>query len=583
MKWGLSGVILFLFFGVKAQILAPDRSTDWTLAGLKVELPVFATTIYFEDEGGIGDGVFSNSEILNTILSAYAGESFEVIFPSGVFYFDAAFSLPSNCRLAGNSADSTILLFDLDGEAADLFSISGGIDPAEVFLSANGDFGDQSFLIEDSTVFSAGDWLLMADNDSALITSDWATGTTGQIFQIQAISGYEVLLDSPLRRTYLLENMPYVRKINPKENILIEGLTIKRMDESVAQTNHIGFNYAVNCKVSCIESEKCNFSHIRFQYSSNCEVIGSYFHDAHNYGGGGKGYGVVCQFATGECLIRDNNFNHLRHAMLLQAGANGNVYSYNYSQDPFWTGVALPANSAGDIVLHGNYVYTNLFEGNTCQNIVIDDSHGQNGPYNTFFRNRAELYGIFMNSSPASDRQNFMGNEIPNEGFLLGLYAFAGADHFFYGNNHRGEVKPAGTDDIVEPSLYLEEVPFYYETYSNWPPIGYPAAINTFDNEAYANFNAGWAVQCENTYADLTIAEGNKDVVVIYPNPSYGQLTVKSATGEILQSVRLYDMAGHLIYSTSCPASTLTIDNLAAGIYVLFALDSSIRISVIRE
>ena len=312
-------------------------------------------------------------------------------------------------------------------------------------------------------------------------------------------------------------------------------------------------------------------------------MSGSYFHDAHNYGGGGKGYGVVCQFATGECLIRDNNFNHLRHSMLLQSGANGNVYSYNYSQDPFWTDVALPANSAGDIVLHGNYVYANLFEGNTCQNIVIDDSHGQNWPYNTFFRNRAELYGIFMNTSPATDRQNFIGNEIPNEGFLFGLYAFAGTDHFFYGNNHRGEVKPAGTDDLAEPSLYLSVTPFYYDIYSNWPPIGYPAAINTFNNEAYANFYSGWTVQCENTYADLSIAEKLEEGVVIYPNPSFGPLTISSKSGAMLGTIEVYSIEGKLIYTTYCYSSTLSIDHLSTGMYILHALYSSLRIGVIRE
>jgi len=577
-------IILFLScLSIHAQILSPDRSTNWSLAGLKEEIPVALTTVYFEEEGGIGDGVFSNSLVLNTILAELGGTPFEVIFPAGVFYFDTGFSLPSNCRLSGASADSTVLVFDLAGLTTDLFSITGTIEATEINVIEACEFGQYTCLIADSTYFSVGDWVLISDDDAELITSDWAAGTTGQLLQIDATAGFELSFDSPFRRSYELSNFPVVRKINPKENVLIENLTLKRLDETVGQSNNIGFNYAVNCAVKCIESEMCNFSHIRFQFSNNCEVAGSYFHDAHNYGGGGKGYGVVCQFATGECLIRDNNFDHLRHSMLLQSGANGNVYSYNYSQDPFWTGVALPANSAGDIVLHGNYVYANLFEGNTCQNIVIDDSHGQNGPYNTFFRNRAELYGIFMNTSPATDRQNFIGNEIPNEGLFLGLYAFAGTDHFFYGNNHRGEVKPAGTNDLVEASLYLEVAPFYYETYSNWPPIGYPAAINTFNNEAYANFQSGWEVQCENTYADLAIDESKEEAILIYPNPSQGEITIRSVNGEALQAIQLYDLTGHLIYATVCSTSVLTIDHIAAGMYLIRSLDSSMLISVIQE
>jgi hypothetical protein len=95
-------------------------------------------------------------------------------------------------------------------------------------------------------------------------------------------------------------------------------------------------------------------------------------------GGGGKGYGIMVQNTSGDCLIENNIFRHLRHSMILQAGSNGNVFGYNYSIDPYWTEVSLPSNAAGDIVLHGNYVYANLFEGNLGQQIVIDDSHGIN-------------------------------------------------------------------------------------------------------------------------------------------------------------------------------------------------------------
>ena len=89
-----------------------------------------------------------------------------------------------------------------------------------------------------------------------------------------------------------------------------------------------------------IESDKCNFAHIDAEYSSNLSISKNYFHDAHNYGSGGKAYGVILHFTSNECKIEDNIFNHLRHSMIVQAGANGNVFStYNYSIDPFWTGV----------------------------------------------------------------------------------------------------------------------------------------------------------------------------------------------------------------------------------------------------
>ena len=109
-----------------------------------------------------------------------------------------------------------------------------------------------------------------------------------------------------------------------------------------------------------IESNNCTFSHVRIEQSSNLFIARSYFHHGFDYGGGGRSYGIAIQFSSGSCLIEDNVFERLRHSVLLQAGANGNVIAYNYSLDPFWS--STPSDAAGDMVLHGNYVFANLFE-----------------------------------------------------------------------------------------------------------------------------------------------------------------------------------------------------------------------------
>jgi hypothetical protein len=146
----------------------------------------------------------------------------------------------------------------------------------------------------------------------------------------------------------------------------------------------------------------------------------------------------------------------------------------------------LPANSAGDLVLHGNFTYLNLFEGNVCQNMVIDNSHGINGPYNTFFRNRADNYGLFMNSSPASDSQNYVGNEITNAS--IGLYILDGLNHFEYGNKKVGVITPAGTNNLTKKSYYLTEIPLYWDYYYNWPSIASPNFYNTGSNPAEGRY-----------------------------------------------------------------------------------------------
>lgn len=132
-------------------------------------------------------------------------------------------------------------------------------------------------------------------------------------------------------------------------------MTIIRLDLKTSQTSNILISYDSNIKVSYVKSYNANYTHVNLNKSSNIVVEGSYFQDGFSYGGEGKAYRLVLQGTTGESLIYNNNFKHLRHSILLQSGANGNVISYNYSRELYWTEPFLPTNSAGDLVLNGNY------------------------------------------------------------------------------------------------------------------------------------------------------------------------------------------------------------------------------------
>ncbi|MFM7771027.1 MAG: hypothetical protein ACKO8Q_10785, partial [Bacteroidota bacterium] len=108
------------------------------------------------------------------------------------------------------------------------------------------------------------------------------------------------------------------------------------------------------------------------------------------------------------------------------------------------------------------YIFINLFEMNSVQNIVIDNSHGPNGPYNTFLRNRASLFGIFF-SADNSPSQNFIGNEIPNTNFPYSSvnYTILGTYHFLFGNNNKGNLDPIGTEKPSTSSLIFSNSPLF--------------------------------------------------------------------------------------------------------------------------
>jgi len=136
-----------------------------------------------------------------------------------------------------------------------------------------------------------------------------------------------------LRITYEAQLNPRIRKIDPCSNAGVECLKIMRIDQASAGAN-ITLSMAANCHIRGIESDISVSAHVDIFLSTRILVEGNYFHHAFEYDGGSKrGYGVILNSHSGECLVTNNIFRYLRHAMMVKTGANGNVYSYNYSRE----------------------------------------------------------------------------------------------------------------------------------------------------------------------------------------------------------------------------------------------------------
>lgn len=509
-----------------AQIIPSERSYDFKSAGFgRGQKPEITKTINIMDFGGDASGDKSNNEALNSAMNSAKGSAVRIYFPSGIYNFDKPIVLRDSIVIAGSGIQGTF--FQMNPEfGIDCIKVHGQIDNIEYKVIDSIRKNDDNIFTNNNDSILLKDWLLLYQKDTSLLASTWAFGSIGQIVRINS----KVTLDNSInnlfffqkiRKQYKLSDSIYIRKVKPIQCVGIENLTLTRPSTKSFQTSNIAINYAVNCWVECVESINANFANVAISNSSNISVTGCYFHDPVGFGGGGEGYGVVLQFTSGECLIENNYFKRLRHSVLLQAGANGNVIAYNYSTDPYWTDTQLPENSAGDMVLHGNYPYANLFEGNLCQNIVIDNSHGLNGPDNTFFRNRAELYGIFMNSSPASDGQIFVGNEVTNPDLFFGLYVLAGKNHIEYSNNIKGNITPANTNVLDIKSLYYNNSPYYFNSgFTIFPSFGYPNTgnKNEFPVKRRIQQNAEFAL-CGSPMTNLQ-EEAKTNNFAIYPNPT---------------------------------------------------------------
>ena len=481
------------------QTLPSYRAVDWTQAGLQDSfVPCYILSIL--DFGADSTGVIPANSSLNTAINMLSGDPGIIFFPAGEYFFNTQINLPSNCVIRGEGADQTVFTFDLGG-GGNCFHIQGNYAGEPDSLSAPVIKNDMFLITQNTLNYEVEDYIFLYMDDAHLLHDAWAANQISHLVKIVDIVSDTIFIDQMVRLNYPINYFPRIRKVIPKSFVGIENLKIIRADPSAGQTKNIFIRRAVNCWVKGIESDHCNFGHVVLSQTGYSEVSGCHFHEAFDYGTGGKAYGIVLETGSNLNRIDNNIFNHLRHSMLLQTGANGNVVAYNYSTDPFWSDFI--NNAAGDIVLHGNYPFSNLFEGNVVANIRIDASHGINGPFNTFLRNRAELYGLIMSSSPASDSQNILGSEITLPGFFYGNFILEGSDHFNYGNNVLGDTEPAGTNDLSDISYGYQTAPTFLGDPPDWPFIGYPLAINEKTIPADNRYNLGSVPFTENasTYA----------------------------------------------------------------------------------
>ena len=552
----ISKLASFLFFYallfsqlVNGQVVPQERMVSWNDAGLRDTSTSNFTIINVLNEGFDNTGIDANNVKMDSLINEFGSTGAVFFFPQGDYLFNYPIDLQSNQVLKGEGMGQTELIFDLGG-SGDAIRVSGSIDNSTSPLLAVTAYKGQNYIqSNESNEVSTGEWIKLFQQDDDIVTSSWALNSVGQIVKIEEVVGDTIFLESALRMDFEIQKEPKFKKMQMKSNIGIECLKLLRIDDAAPeQASNFAFRYASNCWLKNVESENCTFSHVVAENASNLKIGRSYFHHGFEYGGGGRAYGVSLQFTTNECLIEDNIFEHLRHSMLLQAGPNGNVFAYNFSTDPYWTSSSpfIPDDAAGDMVLHGNYPYANLFEQNSGQNIVIDNSHGANGPHNTFLRNRASLFGVFF-SDATSPSQNIVGNEIPNSSspYSLVNYTVQGLDQFEYGNNNKGTITPSGTEILNDESYFYNEMPSFINS-SEWGGIGTPNLMEENNIPAQTRFesNTIYDYPCVQESPVLDLIENEGERLEVFPNPAHETIHIKT---DIEGTINIWDFNGRLI------------------------------------
>jgi|GEM_PF-375992 len=556
-----------------------------------------------------------------------------VLLPPGELLLQKTIRIPSGVYLKGYGADKTIFKC-LVGENNACFEMKPAntqpittmplakpIKKGEENIAINKNLVDQYLADKTKPVFAA----VVKLKDDDLITSSWAKGKVKEHFWLRkenpVASEYQIQVSTDSRIPYFewwsnqfapiyIKGDGVMDPIKPfalsydtgsvnaeiqiYDYVKYAGLLclgIERLDTTSSQTSNIVLTNAVQCIIKAVESKNCNFAHIELNNSFLNIIKRCHFQDGNGYGGGGKAYGVLLQEGSSSNSVLDNVMHHLRHSILLQSGANNNVVIANYSYDPYWTETSLPADAAGDIVLHGNYPFANLFEFNVAQQVVIDDSHGKNGPFNIFHRNWLQNYGIAFSASNGSDSQVFTGNEITNTGFFKGLYLLQDFGHFEYGNKVRGNLQPSSTGlGITKSVSHLNfRGEYHRRTFGGFIipdiidlaniPFGEP--FNQDNKSILASQRKDSIPPCFSYFQDKVFTIGinnnfkNDANSFLYPNPTTGDINVKSKS-EKGAELRVYDLNGKLLVQYELTESNTIINIPFKGLLLVTMLQDGV-------
>jgi hypothetical protein len=577
----LKHLFAYILIGCQLSLVAQipqNRIMDWSQAGMLMPIPNFTLQENILNHGGLAnDTSVDNGAILQNLLNNVAGSGTVIYFPAGTYTFKTPVNIPSAGKVVirGDASNTTLFHFTTGTTNTGNFQIWGGQDLTPIDVLSGATINSQSLTLSDASTLAVGDWIdISQENDSSLMATNnppnalqVAPRTVGQVMKITAINGNTVTLDRPLHYTYNMNLTVQVNKFYMAEQVGFENFTIRSLNPG--DKSHFGFVYCANVWIKCVRSIKSVSCHVNLAMSANCVVRDSYFNDSWDFGNGGHGYGVAITTHSTDNLVENNIIDRMRHAMLVQRGANGNVFGYNYSINATGDGQISIFNRITDISLHGHFNYMNLFEGNVAQEIHAGDTWGPCGFGNTFFRNRLTREGIRISDN--SIEQNLVGNDLRKDNTAPftqnDITIDAGINLLIHGNKEGGVVTwdpNLGSNNLIQ-SYYLAAKPAFFGS-APWPSLGPEYPTGTIPSEIRQG--QGILTECE------AQASGISDVASlmspkVYPNPASGLVTVECGANALV--ARVYDYTGKLVHVLKSPATSaqLDISSWNTGVYTI--------------
>jgi len=252
----------------------------------------------------------------------------------------------------------------------------------------NGDYQHSSLLVAPNTDAIKGRYALLTDSNSL------HSQVVSIVEQKQLQNSIQLSLANPLNSAF--SGTASLQVFDANEFSGIEALSLDVVSKNTYIGDMIHMRSAAHVWIRDVLSKRARQSHVFTRQTYHCEITGNTILDATGHGDGKQGYGIDLANSTTGCLVENNILGYLRHSILFNSSANGNIVSFNHSFLPRHTNFA--DGGPGDISFH-SFAYANLVEGNVVERIHIGDSSPV-GEGNLIHRNCVTSGPLTIDNSP---------------------------------------------------------------------------------------------------------------------------------------------------------------------------------------
>lgn len=471
-KFGLSIIFHLMYVMLNAQIIPPDRLTDW-IPGVNVGVPggiphrtMIGAAV---NADSFGTGLADASKAIGDAIDA-CPEGMVIYIPEGTYRIDHRIYKTSvgNITIRGAGMGKTILKAMVDNQVIYLGNPDQPRPVSGIPIRGGVNKGSKVIALSGTSSIIVGNLVRIEQDDLPYVISRVAPAVNNRLmsvmFRITEKTDTSVTVTPPVPFDFTL-SPSLVQYLNPPLiNTGVEDLTIDCNGKAWAG---VEMDQAWGCWVKNVEIKNSRSRQMFFCAFVAGEIRQNY---THSVTGGGPNFEGIDFYEDG-CfnLIEDNIvYNGGFPGIILgdyKGGCAGNAITYNYCYNVN-TGYA---NMAGmDIsVSHGPHNMMNLVEGNIAGGMGSD--------------------GYFGSTSHITVARNWFTVTHPTCTYnLIGINAGRWNNYF----NIIGNV--IGTESFSNNGLYQPEKPFSYSDQVIYK-LGYPNMGNN-------NYSGTWGPQVSPSY-----------------------------------------------------------------------------------